>query len=136
MSVQQTQQTMDAYLEALLHGGDFAQYFADDVLWVTTETGDEIRGRDAVCDFITAFHTKLFDASPEVRNLVVVDGAAFLEADFVGTHTGEFAGVPPTGKKVRLPYAIAYDLSGGKITGLRAYIPLTAMIAQLRGAGG
>jgi steroid delta-isomerase-like uncharacterized protein len=135
MSIQQTQRTMEAYLEALLHGGDFAQYFADDVLWVTTETGDEVRGRDAVRDFITAFHTQMFDASPEVRKVVVSDGAAALEADFVGTHIGEFAGVPPTGLKVRLPYAVVYDLSDGQITALRAYIPLTLMIAQLKNAG-
>jgi steroid delta-isomerase-like uncharacterized protein len=135
MSVQQTSQTMDAYLEALLHGGDFGRYFSDDVLWVTTETGEEVRGRDAVRDFITAFHTQLFDASPELRNLVVGDGAAILEADFVGTHTGELAGVPPTGKKVRLPYAVAYDLRDGQITALRAYLPITLLVAQLRNGG-
>ena len=135
MSVEETERTIREYLVALQTGADFSTFFADDVLWTTMETGDEIRGREAVVGFIVALHTQLFDAAPEFGNVTVADGVAALEAVFVGTHIAEFAGVPATGAEVRLPYSVSYDVSGGAITALRAYFPITALIGQLSTAG-
>ena len=129
-----TESTMRDYMEALLSGGDFAAFFSEDVRWTTMETGDVVTGREAVRDYIVALHTQLFEATPEVRGMAVADGVVGLEADFVGTHTAEFAGVPPTGAKVRLPYAVFYDVSGGSITALRAYFPISALVQQLQAA--
>ena len=132
MSVEDTERTVREYLEALLHGGDFAASFGADVVWTTMETGEQIRGREPVRDFIVALHRQLFDASPELRSVTFADGVAGLEAVFIGTHTAEFAGVAATGTAVRLPYCVFYDVSGGKITALRAYFPITALIGQLQ----
>lgn len=134
MSVTDTESTMRDYTEALLGGGDFAAFFSEDVRWTTMETGEEVTGREAVRDYIVALHTQLFEAAPEVRGLVVADGVVGLEADFVGTHTAEFAGVPPTGAQVRIPYAVFYDVSGGRITALRAYFPITVLLQRLQAA--
>ena len=134
MSVESTSQVMNDYLDALLKQEDFSRFFADEVVWTTTETGDELRGRDAVRDFIVGFHTQAFDARPDVKGLIVGDGSATLEADFVGTHTGEFAGVAPTGAELRVPYAVCYDVADGAITALRAYMPIGLMVAQVRAA--
>jgi steroid delta-isomerase-like uncharacterized protein len=134
MSVIETQRTLEDYMHALLHGGDFGSFFADDITWTTMETGEQIHGREQVRDFIVALHSQLFDASPEVVSLYFNDGSAALEAVFIGTHTAEFAGVPATGAEVRLPYAVCYDLSDGKIEALRAYFPIGALVQQLRAA--
>jgi steroid delta-isomerase-like uncharacterized protein len=134
MSVEETEATIHEYLDALVDGGDFASYFADEIVWTTMETGDQIRGRDGVRDFIVALHSQLFDASLEQKNVTVADGVAGLEAVFVGTHTAEFAGVAATGAKVRLPYTVFYDLDGGKIVELRAYFPISALVQQLTDA--
>jgi predicted ester cyclase len=134
MPVDATKRTIDAYLESLLNGGDFAQFFTDQVEWTTMETGDKIQGRDAVRDFIVALHSELFDARPEFKRVVVDDGIAALEADFVGTHTGEFAGIPPTGASVRVSYCVVYDLTDAGITALRAYMPVRQIIAELQAA--
>ena len=136
MSVEETERTIRSYLDTLSAGGDFASFFADDIVWTTMETGDEIRGREAVRDFIVALHTQLFDASPEFGNVTFADGVAGLEAVFVGTHTADFAGVPATGTAVRLPYSVSYDVSDGAIVALRAYFPITALVQQLRDAAG
>jgi steroid delta-isomerase-like uncharacterized protein len=131
MSVDETRQVVGEYLDALRGGGDFGAFFADDVRWTTMETGDVISGRDAVRDFIVALHTKLFDASPEFGRVVCDDGAAALEATFVGKHIAEFAGVEATGADVRLPYSVFYEIEAGKMTALRAYFPITSLVAQL-----
>ena len=134
MSVTETESTLRDYLDALLGGGDFASFFSEDIVWTTMETGDQIRGRDAVRDFIVALHSQLFEAAPEVRGMAVADGIACLEADFVGKHVAEFAGVPATGADVRMPYAVFYDVEGGSITALRAYFPVTALVKTLQEA--
>jgi predicted ester cyclase len=61
----------------------------------------------------------------------VSDRQAALEADFVGTHTSEFLGMAATGKSVKVPYCVVYDLHDDKITALRAYIPMDLFAQQL-----
>lgn len=56
-----------------------------------------------------------------------------IEAEFVGTHVGEFAGVAPTGRQVRVPYSVAYDLVEDAITAVRLYLPMDALVRQIRG---
>jgi len=125
---------MNAYLEALLSGGDFGQFLTDQVEWTTMETGDKIQGRESVRDFIVALHKELFDAHPEVKNVAIADGIAALEADFVGTHTGEFAGIAATGASLRVPYCVFYDVTDAGISALRAYMPVRHIVAELEAA--
>ena len=134
MSVTSTEATMRGYVDSLRGGGDFASFFSDGVLWTTMETGEEVRGREAVRDYIVAMHTQIFHASPELRSLTVGDGIAALEAVFIGTHAGDFAGIPPTGAEVRLPYVVVYDVEDDKITALRAYLGIAALIQRVRSA--
>jgi steroid delta-isomerase-like uncharacterized protein len=132
MSVETTAQTMRSYLDVFLGRGDFADYFIDDVTWAAVGTGQELRGRQPVRDFLIWMHTQAFDAHPKVKTLVVGDGQAALEADFVGTHTGEFLGIPATGKSVQVPYCVVYDLRDDKLVALRAYIPMDLFTQQLK----
>jgi predicted ester cyclase len=87
-----------------------------------------------VHDFIAVMHTQVFDARPEVQSVVVDDGAACLEAVFVGSQIGEFAGMPPTGAQVRVPYSIVYEINDQLITEMRAYMPLLALVGQVQAA--
>jgi predicted ester cyclase len=131
MSVETTSQTMRSYLDALLARGEFADSFTDDITWTTVGTGQELQGRQPVRDFISWMHTQAFDAHPKVKTLVVGDGQAALEADFVGTHTGEFVGIPATGREVAVPYAVFYELADGEITALRIHGFATGMVTAL-----
>ena len=132
MTLEATAETMRSYLDALVARGDFADYFTDDVTWTIIGTDQQVQGREPVRDFLTWMHTQAFDAYPKVNTLVVGDGQAALEADFVGTHTGEFLGIPATGKTVQVPYCVVYDLRDGKITALRTYIPMDLFTHQLK----
>ena len=62
---------------------------------------------------------------------MVDDDKAAIEADFVGTHTGEFADVQPTGRAVRVPYSVLYDLRDNQISKLRIYFPMGQLVEQL-----
>jgi steroid delta-isomerase-like uncharacterized protein len=132
VSIEQTQQVMSAYLGALLDRTEFRQFLAPDVVWTTMETGDVVRGRDAVANYITGMHTQIFDAHPQVESLLITESSACLEAVLVGTQIAEFAGIPPTGAQVRVPYCIVYQVTDGMISEMHAYVPIAGLINQLR----
>jgi steroid delta-isomerase-like uncharacterized protein len=131
MSVESTRTALTAYLDSLVQRGPYGQYFSDDVTFAVMGTNQEVKGRDAVEQFIRFFHEQAFDAEPKVKNLIAGDGQAVLEADFVGTHIGEFLGVAASGKEVKVPYSVVYDVQGDKITALRAYIPMDVLLQQI-----
>jgi hypothetical protein len=49
----------------------------------------------------------------------------------VGTHTGEFAGIAATSASLRVPYSVFYDVTDAGIAGLRAYMPVRQIVAEL-----
>jgi predicted ester cyclase len=124
---------MQEYLDALVRRGDYPRYFSEDV--VATFEGTDYRGegREAAGQLIRFVHEGAFDAKPELKSLLVDEGLAAIEADFVGTHTGEFAGIQPTGRTVRVPYSVVYDIHDDHISALRIYFPVSLLIEQLTG---
>lgn len=134
MNVEAVRETMTAYLDALADDGDFAAYLADDVAIVMMETGDVTRGRDAVRDMIVGMHTQAFAGRFVCSKLLCDEGSAAIEAQLIGSHVGEFAGISATGAPVTITYAVVYDLADGKITELRGYLPLTATVLGLHAA--
>jgi predicted ester cyclase len=124
-------QVMQDYLDTLVKRGDYAALFTDDVVATFEGTDQRAEGREAAEALIRYVHEIAFDARPELKNLLVDDGKAAIEADFVGTHAAEFAGVQPVGREVRVPYSVIYDLRGDKISALRIYFPMGLLIEQL-----
>jgi predicted ester cyclase len=122
---------MNAYLEALVARGAFADYLADDVAMEVIGSGQTARGKAAVEGMIRYLHEQAFDGTAEVKCLLVDGDCAALEADFVGRHIGEFAGIAATGRDVRVPYSVHYSLAGGRITALRIYGLASDLIAAL-----
>lgn len=131
MTTQQTRETLNAYAEALLSFGDFARYLSDDVTMAFMGTDRIVKGRVAVRDTIKFIHEIAFSSAVKITTLVCGEGEAMLEAEFVGTHIGEFEGVKPALKSVRVPYSVAYSLANGKITALRLYFPMDLLMKQI-----
>jgi predicted ester cyclase len=123
---------VNAHLEALCGAGDGRAGLADDTTLTIMETGEVTRGGAAVAALLTYLHHTAFAAPPVVSTLVVGTNRALIEAEFTGRHTGEFAGIAPTGRMVRLHYVAAYDLGADAIGAVRLYFPMDALIRQLR----
>jgi predicted ester cyclase len=134
MSAEETRATLQQYVEALIARGDYGRFFDDEIEFVMMGTDQQARGAKAAEQAIRFIHETAFDAEPEFIKLVVDERSAAAEAVFVGTHTGEFAGVSPTGNSVRVPYSVFYDVEADKITSLRVYMPLDLLVAQISGA--
>ena len=131
MSSDEVRATLGAYVDALVARGDFSRFYTDDVEASIVGTPQRATGADAVEQMIRFMHEVAFDARPELRNVVVDDGKAAIEADFVGVHIGEFAGIAATQNTVRVPYSVIYDIDGDRIKALRIYMPLQDLLAQL-----
>ncbi len=133
MSVENTQQTMEAYLQDLVGGGPYKRHFADDVVVALVGTDQGAEGPDAAEAWINYLHQQAFEARPELKNMIIDDDRAAVEVDFVGKHVGEFGGIAATGRDVRVPYSVVYDLEGEKIKALRIYMPMDVLLGQLGG---
>jgi predicted ester cyclase len=125
--------TMNSYVDSLIARGQFGQYFAPDVTLSVMGTDQEAHGADAVAGFIRYLHEQAFDAHPELKSLLVDGERAALELEFVGKHIADFMGKAATGKQVRVPYSVAYDLEGDRIKALRIYMPMDTLLRQLDG---
>ena len=128
MSDQRNREALTRYLAS---NHEELSMMADDVIFTNMATGDEHTGREAVREMLHFMYHVAFDGHAETRNLIVENDRAVLEATFVGTHKGPFAGVPATGREVRVPLAVIYDMKDGLIVRGRVYFEVPAFLAQV-----
>jgi predicted ester cyclase len=131
MSAERVRETVEKYVEVLRARGEYGRFFGDDIEFVLMGTEQQARGARAAEETIRFLHETAFDADPEISKLVVGDHGAAAEALFVGTHTGDFLGVSATGKSVRVPYSVFYDVEADKITAVRVYMPMDQLLEQI-----
>lgn len=130
MSVESTRATMTRYFNA--EHGDTST-LAQDVVFVRMASGEETRGPQAVMAMIHHQYHVAFEADMDVRVSLFGDQQAMIEGDFVGRHIGEFTGVPPTGKEVRVPLCVVYFLQDDRIQRAHVYFETAALLRQLAG---
>ncbi len=128
MTVESTREVMNQYFDSE-HSS--VRAMAEDVVFTIMATGQQHRGPEGVMQMLNYFYRVAFDATAETKNVIIADGQAVIEGDFVGRHIGEFAGIPATHKDVRVPIAVIYDLENDKITQGRVYFELPALMQQL-----
>ena len=128
MSIESTREIMMRFFDA--EHGDVSM-MAEDVVFTLMASGDESRGKEAVQRMFAYLYHIAFDATA-VPGLVLFDeNHAVLEAVFTGKHIGDFNGIPATGKVVRVPMCVVYDLAGGLIQQARIYFEQPALLKQL-----
>ena len=128
MSTESTRKIMTQYF-ASEHSA--VSMMAEDVVFTIMATGQEHTGPEGVMQMLQYFYQIAFEATAEAKNTIIADGQAVWEGDFVGRHIGEFAGVPATGKDVRVPLCVVYDLGNDQIKRGRVYFEMPALMAQL-----
>jgi steroid delta-isomerase-like uncharacterized protein len=104
---------------------------AKDVIFTIMSTGESVQGPDAVMEMQRQFYNGSFSAKAKHTNLVIGESGAVLEARVVGTHTGEYAGIPATGKKIDVPLVVVYDVEGDFITRGRVYYEVSVFLRQV-----
>lgn len=125
-STDRTREILEAYWE-----NHDPSHVAQDAVFVMMPTGEEIHGRDAIERHLHHIYHEAFTAKAERINAVFGENKGLLEAVMVGTHTGEFAGIPATGREIQVPLAVSYELEGGRITRARIYMMANVLFQQI-----
>jgi steroid delta-isomerase-like uncharacterized protein len=128
MSVENTRKVINGYFEA---GPNIAHFLAEDVVYTLMGSGEEAHGAEAVAEMQRQFYNVAFTARARRTNLLIGENGAVLEAQVVGTHTGEYAGVPATGKEIDVPLCVVYDIDGLYITRARVYFETAVFLRQV-----
>jgi steroid delta-isomerase-like uncharacterized protein len=128
MSIESTRETMQRYFDS---DHSDASMLAEDVVFTVMATGEEHHGRGGVLGMLTYFYQIAFEAAFASRVKLFGENNAMIEGDFVGKHIGEFAGIPATGKEVRVPLCVVYDLANDQIQQGRVYFEMPALLQQL-----
>jgi len=128
MSVESTQQVMMKYINGKHKD---VSMLAEDVVYTMMANGQESHTPQGVLQMLDYFYHVAFEAAPEGDNVIIGDGKAMIESIIVGKHIGEFAGVPATGKEIRVPICIVYDLENDQIKRARIYFEMPVLMQQL-----
>jgi predicted ester cyclase len=103
---------------------------------VTVDPGaGRMEGLEAFLGFLGAFRTAMPDARIEGRIFVEQGDVVAVEGTYSGTHTGPLASpqgtIPPTGKRMVLPFVDLFRVRNGKIAEHRVYYDQMAFLGQL-----
>lgn len=128
----ETPSRAQANMEAYIQTHD-VQFVAEDAVFINLATGEETKGREAIRNMLHYIYHVAFDAKAEIKNQVITETKALVEANFKGRHIGEFAGLQPTNKEVDVPLCVTYDLKDGLIKEARIYLLVNVMMQQLQG---
>lgn len=107
-------------------------WLAPDAVFEDAGSGMTWTGPEAIAGMLHWFYAVAFDAHLEDADLrVEPDGrSAELSATFAGTHLQEFAGIPASGRVVRVPLSVTYRMAGGLVTGARFHFDVATFVAQ------
>ena len=111
-----------------------AEYFAPDAR-VHSMTPGNVAG--AGLDYLKTRARSLLNAFPDVKfvveDVVQQDDLLAARVTLEGTHRSDFAGVPATGKRMKVYDFAMYRIVDGKITDVWSLIDMQAMRDQLQG---
>ena len=106
--------------------------FRDTPRYEIVATGQVHEGRDAVVAYHRAQRTAFPDQRHEnVRMHVSDDDTVIAEFDLLGTNTGEFLGLPPTGRAFRVAVIAVFSFDGDGITNERVYLDGASLLRQI-----
>ena len=112
----------------------FAQVLADDVVF-EAPGGMRGAGKRACLAFYGSWFDAFPDAHLDVHRVHITDDVAVEEGTFTGTHKGVLHGptadIPPTGRRVSLPYIHVLRFRDGKHVSFNLMFDRLSMLEQL-----
>jgi steroid delta-isomerase-like uncharacterized protein len=80
---------------------------------------------------VRMFHAGFPDWEDRIEDMVAEGDRVAIRLTGSGTHSGDFMGIPPTGKRVTISGIAIYRLAGGKVAEDRVQLDLLGMLQQL-----
>ncbi len=93
-------------------------------------------GPEGVRQFAAVLRTAFSNARRSTEDVVVQDDRVVMRYVFEADHTGPLMGIPPTGKRIRLPGIFIARVDGGKVAEYWREEDLLGLMQQLGVPGG
>jgi predicted ester cyclase len=110
------------------------EIFSPDVVTIAPG-GPPLQGIDAFLAFERGFHRGFPDGRGEVKSVVESGNRIAVQGLYSGTNTGPLATpqgeIPPTGRRLELPYGDFFEVEDGKVTRHEIYFDQLVMLMQL-----
>lgn len=135
MTAEKNTLIMERFTSEFLTTGDAAlaeEFLSPDI--VLHFAGQQQRGRDRYLAVVAANADTFEDLVWTVEEMVADGDAVAVRYTMTGTHRGEFAGIPPTGKAVVAQSMAFYRLADGRIVEERAQLDMLGILQQVGAA--
>lgn len=96
-----------------------------------TPTAEVHEGADAVLAFLLESHEGFPNFVLTIEKMHVADDAIIVETRFVGTHTGTWLGLPPTGREVDYMMCNVFEFEGTDLVCERLSFDALTILQQL-----
>ena len=93
--------------------------------------GQPSEGAEAVRELLQGLMDGFPDFHIHMGKLRHADDAVLGEGRITGTHNGEFAGVPPTGRRVEFPVVAIFEFDGDRLLCEKAYFDMATVLTQI-----
>jgi steroid delta-isomerase-like uncharacterized protein len=93
--------------------------------------GELVDGEAAVRELLQDLMDGFPDFHAEMGKLHHADDAVFGEARVIGTHNGEFNGIPATGKPIDIQMAAIFEFDGDRLLRETVYWDVATMLTQV-----
>ncbi len=113
-----------------LDAAALATDYADDAV-IESPTAGVHQGREAAEKALRTIFTAFLDLTVTVDHLLIDGDHVANVITLEGTHIGDFLGIPPTGKRFRMPAVFFYQLENGKIVRERRIYDFTGLLVQI-----
>ncbi len=135
MTAETNTRIMERFTSEFLTTGDAAlaeEFVSPDI--VLHFAGQQQRGRDTYLAVVAANADTFEDLVWTVEEMVADGDTVAVRYTMTGTHRGDFAGVPPTGKAVVAQSMAFYRLADGQIVEERAQLDMLGILQQIGAA--
>jgi steroid delta-isomerase-like uncharacterized protein len=89
-------------------------------------------GAQAVHDLLAGMFAGFPDVRVDVPRVHHADEAVVVEFVMTGTHRGPFAGLPPTGRPIKVPLVGIFDFDGDRLMCEKVYFDMATLMRQLQ----
>jgi len=91
-------------------------------------------GAQAVRELLQGFMRGFSDFRIEPGRLRHLDDGVLVEGVITGTHDGEWAGIPPTGREVNIPVAGIFEFDDDRLVCEKVHLDTAALLSQVGAA--
>jgi predicted ester cyclase len=88
-------------------------------------------GEEAVRELLQGFMQGISDSHLEITRLRHMDDGVLVEGVMTGTHDGEWAGIPPTGRPIEVPVVGIFEFDGDRLLCEKVHLNMGRVLKQM-----